>query len=125
MTNEDYSEMTDDELAELGLSDEKLAEIHQENGIKSIKLGLEMNERCYRKFGKSILSDAQIAIFQKMAKGIFPTDDEMEILNNEQITLDMQAVKQERQNDIQTAAKLGENYQPELLTVDKTSFCIN
>jgi len=120
-----YIDMTDKELVELDLSDDLLAEISLKKAVESAKLALEMNERCYRKFGKKMMTAAQTEIFQKMAKGVFPTDDEMEFLNNEQITFSMDAVKKARQNDIQTAALIGDRYQPSLTLEDKTDFGIN
>jgi hypothetical protein len=110
-----YTDLTDEELAAQALNE----------AIEHAKITLQLSENCYRKFGKQIMSDAQIEIFQTMAKGILPTDAEMEIMNNEQITFSMEAIKKARQINIQKAEKLGVAYQPEFILEDKTDLGIN
>ncbi len=123
MTNEnefDYADMTDEEL-EL-----ELARQASNEAIEHAKTTLQMSENCYRKFGKQLLSETQKAYFENMANGILPTDEEQAGIVSEQITLDMQDVKQARELNKQKAAQLGEAYKPELLLEDKTdSFPVN
>ena len=112
----DYVDMTDEELARQALN----------KAVESAKITLQMAENCYRKFGKQLLTQTQKAYFQNMANGILPTDEEQTAMDNEQITLDMQAVKQAREFNKQQAAKLGDAWQPELRLEDKTEgFGIN
>jgi type III secretory pathway component EscR len=113
MTNEnefDYVDMTDEELARQALND----------AIESAQITLQLSENCYRKFGKQLLSETQKSYFENVANGILPTDKEQATLDNEQITLDMQAVIQARELNKQQAAKLGDAWQPELRLEDKT-----
>ncbi len=112
----DYEEMTDGELAAQAL----------EAAIEHAQITLQLSENCYRKFGKQLLSDTQKTYFQNVANGILPTDEEQAAMESEQITLDMQAVKQARELNKQKAAQLGEEYQPEMILEDKTSgFLVN
>ncbi len=83
-----YKDLNDEQLEGLvllDLPDEQLAEIYIELGVRQVKLALGMNERCYQRFGKKILSDTQETIFRKMADGILPTDDELKTLDDFQI----------------------------------------
>ncbi len=111
----DYVDMTDEELARQALND----------AVESAKITLRMAENCYRKFGKQLLSETQKAFFENMANGILPTDEEQTAIDNEQITLDMQAVIQARQLAKQTADRLGEAYTPELVFQDRTDSSVN
>lgn len=123
----DYEEMTDEELTTLALSDERLAEIYLEKAREQADTTLLLAGNCYRRFGKQLLSDEQKQIFENMANGILPTDEELAAMESEQITLDMQqAIKQARELNKQKAAQLGEAYKPELRLEDKTdSFPVN
>jgi len=126
MTIEDYLLMTDEELAEFNLTDEILAEIHLEKGIEHFTAALEMAERCYKKFGVQLLSDAQKAIYKRVVKNrVCPTDEEMDILTDEQITSDMKAVKAQRELESKRAEDLGEAYTPELVFQDKTASSVS
>ncbi len=112
----DYVDMTDEELAEQAFDD----------AVEHARITLQLSENCYRKFGKQLLSETQKSYFQNVANGILPTDEEQAAMDNEQITLDMQAVKQARELNKQKAAQLGEAYKPELRLEDKTEgFGIN
>jgi type III secretory pathway component EscR len=111
----DYVDMTDEELAARAFND----------AVEHAKITLQLSENCYRKFGKQLLTDTQKTYFQNMANGILPTDEEQAVMDNEQITLDMQAVKRARQLAKQTAARLGEAYTPELVFQDKTDSSVN
>jgi hypothetical protein len=106
----DYVDMTDEELAAQAFND----------AVEHAQITLQLSENCYRKFGKQLLSETQKSYFQNMANGILPTDEEQTAMDNEQITLDMQAVKKAREINKQQAAKLGEAYTPELRLEDKT-----
>ncbi len=106
----DYVDMTDEELAEQAFND----------AVEHAQITLQLSENCYRKFGKQLLSETQKRYFQNMANGILPTDAEQAAMDNEQITLDMQAVKQAREFNKQQAAELGDACEPELILEDKT-----
>ena len=105
------------------MTGEELADYHLQKAIAHAETTLQLSENCFRKFGKQLLSETQKSYFQNVANGILPTDAEMEVLDNEQITLDMQAVKQARELNKQKAAQLGEAYKPELRLEDKTDGC--
>jgi hypothetical protein len=111
----DYVDMTDEELAEQAFDD----------AIEYAQITLQLSENCFRKFGKQLLSETQKSYFQNMANGILPTDEEQAAMENEQITLDMQAVKQARELNKQTAAKLGDAYTPEFVFQDRTDSSVN
>lgn len=112
MTNEfDYEDMTE----------EQIADFHLQEAIESAKLTLRMAETCFQKFGKQLLSDERKAIFQKIANGEFPNDEEMELMDNEAITYSMQAVRRARELSQQKAAQLGAAYEPELIFEDRTT----
>ncbi len=112
----DYVDMADEELARQALNE----------AVESAKITLQLSENCYRRFGKQLLSDEQKQIFENMASGILPTDEEMAAMESEQITLDMQAVIQARELNKKKAAQLGEAYKPELRLEDKTgNFPVN
>ncbi len=111
----DYVDMTDEELAQQALNE----------AVESAKFTLQLSENCYRKFGKQLLSETQKSYFEKMANGILPSDQEQAAIEGEQITLDMQAVRQARELNKQKAEKLGEAYQPEFILEDKTNLGIN
>ncbi len=100
-----YTDMTDEELAAQALNE----------AIEHAKITLQLSENCYRKFGKQLLTETQKSYFENMANGILPTDEEQATLDNEQITLNMQAVKPARELEKQKAAKLGEAYKPEFI----------
>ncbi len=106
----DYEDMTNEELAEY----------HLQEAVESAQITLQLSENCFRKFGKQLLTETQKAYMQKMASGVIPTDEEEAAMQSEQITLDMQAVKQARELNKQKAAQLGEAYKPELRLEDKT-----
>ena len=108
-----------------GQTDEKLAAQALKEAIEHAKITLQLSENCYRKFGKQLLSESQKSYFEKMANGILPSDEEQSAIESEQITHDMQAVKQARELDKQKAEKLGEAYQPEFILEDKTDLGIN
>ncbi len=106
----DLEEMTDEQQAAQALED----------AIEHAQITLQLSENCYRKFGEQILSETQKAYFEKMASGVIPSDEEEAAMKSEQITLDMQAVKQARELNKQQAAQLGEAYKPEIFLEDKT-----
>ncbi len=112
--------INENEFDYVDMTDEELADYHLQEAITHAKTTLRMAENCYRKFGKQLLSETQKSYFQNVANGILPTDEEQAALDNEQITLDMQAVKQAREINKQQAAKLGDAWQPELRLEDKT-----
>ena len=111
----DYEDMTGEELADY----------HLREAFESAQITLQLSENCFRKFGKQILSETQKSYFQKIVSGILPTDEEQAAMQSEQITLDMQAVKQARQLAKQTAAQFGEAYTPELVFQDITDSSVN
>jgi type III secretory pathway component EscR len=118
MTNEndfDYVDMNDEQLAAQALED----------AIQHAQITLQLSENCYRKFGKQLLSETQKSYFESIASGILPTDEEEAAMQSEQITLDMQAVKQARELNKQKAAQLGEDYAPELVFQDRTDASVN
>ncbi len=118
MTNEnefDLEETTNEELARQALND----------AIESAQITLQLSENCYRKFGKQLLSETQKSYFQKVANGILPTDEEQAALDNEQITLDMQAVIRARELAKQAAVSRGEAYTPEIVFQDRTDSSVN
>ena len=108
-----YEDMTDEQLMDLGLSDEQLAQIYSERAVESAKITLQLSENCCRKFGKQLLSDTQKSYFQNVANGILPTDEE-------QFSVDVEMLKQSRESDKQQSAKLGDAYKPILTFEDKT-----
>ena len=110
-----YEEMTNEELARQAFND----------AIESAQITLQLSENCFRKFGKQILSETQKSYLQKIASGILLTDEEMEAWDNEQITLDMQAVIQARQLAKQASARMGEAYLPELVFQDRTDASVS
>ncbi len=109
----------------IDMTDEELAAQALNEAIEHAKITLQLSENCYRKFGKQLLSELQKSYFEKMANGILPSDEEQAAIESEQITLDMQAVKQARELNKQKAEKLGEAYQPTFTLEDKTDFGIN
>ncbi len=112
MTNENKIEYED-------MTDEQLAGYHLKEAMEHAKTTLQMDERCYKKFGKQMLSDIQKAYFEKMANGILPTDDE-------QIEMNVETVKQAHENEKRRSAELGEAYEPILAFEDKTEgFAVN
>ncbi len=114
----DYVDMTDEELTPQALKDAIQHALNE--AIENAKITLQLSENCYRKFGKQLLSETQKSYFQNMANGILPTDEEQAAMDNELITLDIQAVKKAREINKQQAAELGEAYTPELIFEDKT-----
>ncbi len=107
------------------MTNEELAEYYLQEAVESAQITLQLSENCYRKFGEQILSETQKAYFEKMASGVIPSDEEEAAMKSEQITLDMQAVKQARELNKQQAARLGEAYAPELVFQDKTDASVN
>jgi hypothetical protein len=110
-----YEEMTNEELAAKALR----------RAMNHAQITLQLSENCYRKFGERIISDEQTAIFKKIASGILLTDEEMEVVVNEQITASMEAVVYAREADKQAAVSLGEAYTPELVFQDRTDESVN
>jgi hypothetical protein len=98
---------------------EELADYHLNEAVEHAKTTLLLNENCYRKFGKQMLSDIQKSYFEKLASGILPTDEE-------QIEMNVETVKQAHENEKRRKAELGEAYVPTLAFEDKTEgFAIN
>ncbi len=112
--------MTDENKIEYeDMTDEQLADYHLEEAVDHAKTTLELNERCYKKFGKQMLSDIQKSYFEKQASGILPTDEE-------QIEMNVETVKQAHENEKRRSAELGEAYEPILAFEDKTEgFAVN
>jgi hypothetical protein len=110
----------DEDFTIVAWSDEQLAEIYLERAREWADTTLQLARNCYRRFGKQLLSDEQKQVFENMASGILPTDEEMAAMESEQITLDMQDIKKARELNKQKAAQLGEAYKPELRLEDKT-----
>ncbi|HLM60907.1 MAG TPA: hypothetical protein VK308_08895 [Pyrinomonadaceae bacterium] len=101
------------------MTDEQLAEYHLQQAIEHAKTTLQMDEACFQKFGKRILSDVQKIYFQNIANGALPTDEE-------QITFDIESVKQAREAEKRRSLELGEAYEPTLILEDKTTgFAVN
>jgi hypothetical protein len=115
MINENEFDYVDMANEEIELTRQALNE-----AVDHAKITLQLSENCYRRFGEQLLTETQKAYFQNMANGILPTDEEQAAMESEQITLDMQAVKQDRELNKQKAAQLGEAYKPELHLEDKT-----
>jgi len=111
----DYEDMTGEELADY----------HLREAFESAQITLQLSENCFRKFGKQLLSETQKSYFQKIVSGKLPTGEEEAAMQSEQITLDMQAVKQARQFAKQAVARLGEAYTPELVFQDRTGDGVN
>ncbi len=109
----------------IDMTEEEQAAQALNEAIEHAKITLQLSENCYRKFGKQLLSESQKSYFEKMANGILPSDEEQSAVESEQITLDMQAVRQARELNKQKAEKLGEAYQPEFILEDKTNLGIN
>jgi len=101
-----------------GMTDEQLADYHLQKAIEHANATLRMNENCYQKFDKQLLSETQKNYFENIAKGILPTDEE-------QIAFDIESVEQARKAEMQRKTKQGADYMPLLLLEDKTDglFC--
>jgi hypothetical protein len=118
--------INENEFDYVDMSDEQLAAQALEDAIENTKITLQLSENCYRRFGEQILSNTQKAYFEKIVRsGNIPTDEEQAAMKNEQITLDMQAVKQARESAKQASARLGEEYAPELVFQDRTDSSVN
>lgn len=115
----------ENELDYVDMTDQELANYHLQEAIEHAQTTLQLAENCYRKFGKQLLSEIQKSYFQNVANGILPTDEEQAALDDEQITLDMQAVKQARQAAIKKCSELGEAYTPELVFQDRTDSSVS
>ncbi len=101
------------------MSEEQLADWHLNEAVKNAKVTLQLNENCYLRFGEQILSDVQKTYFEKMANGIFPTDEE-------QAAMAIETVKQERQSELKKSSELGKAYAPTLYLEDRTEgFAVN
>ena len=116
----DYVDMSDEEILELNLSNEKLVEIYTEKSVIAAKMTLEMDERCFQKFGIKQLPDEQRAVFQKIAARLDVSDEEMQVLQDAQISSRMELIEMAREDEIEKSAALGEQYEPIITFQDRT-----
>ena len=118
--------MTDENEFDLEeMTNEELADYNWQKAVEHAETTLQLSENCFQKFGKRFLTETQQRYFENTANGILPTDDEQAAMESETITLNMEAVKRARELARQTADRLGEAYEPELVFHDRTDSAVN